>query len=119
MMSALFHFQHTLKTYFKVILILDKFFLKYEGGVKLTPLLEKTTLKKPRLIRVKERSGFPHPYIALNFHIFQPYCSHISALIFAGTYFGLIFRKIRKLIFEKKYTLFYKGRIYKKKPWNR
>ena len=39
----------------KVILILDKFFLKYVGGtgwgVKLTPL-EKTILKKASLIRV-------------------------------------------------------------------
>ena len=37
----------------KVILILDKFFLKYKGGVKLTPPPEKTTLKKSSLIRVK------------------------------------------------------------------
>ena len=42
---------------YKVILILDKFFLKYEGGVKLTPPSpEKTTLKKPSFIRVKEIS---------------------------------------------------------------
>ena len=36
-------------------MILDKFFLKYEGGrgVKLTPPPEKTTLKKPSVIRVK------------------------------------------------------------------
>ena len=33
-----------------VLSILDKFFLKYEGGVKLTQ--EKTTLKKASLIRV-------------------------------------------------------------------
>ena len=47
------------------MLILDMFFLKYEGGrweaggveeVKLTPptFPEKTTLKKPSLIRVKD-----------------------------------------------------------------
>ena len=38
-------------------MILDKFFLKYEGGkrrVKLTPLPGKTTLKKPSLIMVKD-----------------------------------------------------------------
>ena len=36
------------------MLILDKFFLKYEGGrgVKLTPAPGKTALKKPILIRV-------------------------------------------------------------------
>ena len=41
---------------YKVILILDKFFLKYERGVKLTSPLPpgKTTLKKPSLIRVKD-----------------------------------------------------------------
>ena len=33
-----------------VLSILDKFFLKYEGGVKLTQ--EKTTLKKASLVRV-------------------------------------------------------------------
>ena len=34
--------------------MLDKFFLKYERGVKLTPTPpEKTTFKKPSLIRVK------------------------------------------------------------------
>ena len=35
-------------------MILGKFFLKYEGGtgVELTPTPEKTTLKKPSLIRV-------------------------------------------------------------------
>ena len=35
------------------MLILDKFFLKYEGWVNLTPT-EKTTLKKPSPIRVKQ-----------------------------------------------------------------
>ena len=39
---------------YKVILTLDKFFLEYEGGFKLTPPPWKTTLKKPSLIRVKE-----------------------------------------------------------------
>ena len=59
-MSAFFHFQRTLNKLFnnlnklyKVTLILDKFFLKYEVGVRLTPPPEKTTLKKPRLISVK------------------------------------------------------------------
>ena len=47
----------------------------------------------------------PHPsfYIlnvrSLNFHMFHLCSSHISAWIFAGTYFGLIFRDIRKLVF--------------------
>ena len=36
-----------------IILILDKFFLKYKEGVKLTPSPRKTTLKKLSLIRVK------------------------------------------------------------------
>ena len=41
------------------MLILDKFFLKYERGVELTPLPspEKTTLKKPSLIRVKQTNA--------------------------------------------------------------
>ena len=39
---------------YKVILILDKFFLKYEEAVKLTPK-GITTLKKPSLIRVNKR----------------------------------------------------------------
>ena len=34
-------------------MILDKFFLKYKEGVKLTPSPRKTTLKKLSLIRVK------------------------------------------------------------------
>ena len=34
-------------------MILDKFFLKYERGVKLKHPQKKTTLKKPSLIRVK------------------------------------------------------------------
>ena len=39
---------------YKVILILDEFFLKYEDGVKLTPPPhKKTTRKKPSFIRVK------------------------------------------------------------------
>ena len=58
MTSAFFHFQRTLnrlfnKQLYKVILTLDKFFLKYERDVKLSPPPEKTTLKKPSLIRVK------------------------------------------------------------------
>ena len=57
-MSAFFHFQHTLNRLFMFILILNKFFLKYEEGVKLTtphsPAPEKTTLKKPNLIRIKK-----------------------------------------------------------------
>ena len=54
MMSAFFHFWHTLNRLFNNCIKLDKFFLKYEGRVKLTPppLPEKTTLKKPSLIRV-------------------------------------------------------------------
>ena len=50
--------------------------------------------------------SFPHPYFVLNFHIFMPCCSHISALIFAGTYFGLIFRNIRKLVFANNTRFF-------------
>ena len=41
---------------YKVILILDKFFLKYEGGDQIDPPphpSEKTTPKKPSLIMVK------------------------------------------------------------------
>ena len=63
MMSAIFYFQHILnrlfKQLYKVILILDKFFLKYEAGVKLpSPAIEKTTLKKSSLIRVKLQDLF-------------------------------------------------------------
>ena len=70
MMSAFFHFQHTLSRLFnncseliKVILILDKFYFKMERverGVKLTiplpppPPLGKATLKKLSIIRVKK-----------------------------------------------------------------
>ena len=58
-MSAFFHFQHTLNRLFNncvVILILEKFFLKCEGGIKLTPSPPpaKITLKMPSLIRVKQ-----------------------------------------------------------------
>ena len=55
MMSAFFHFQHTLNRLFKVILILDTSFLKYErGGGQVDPLPPgKTTLKKSSLIRVE------------------------------------------------------------------
>ena len=84
------------------------------GGQIDPPPVEKTTLKKPSVIRVKERTGFPYPYFVLNFHIFQPYCSHISVLIFAGTYFGLIFRNIRKLIFENN-TRFFKRDVFIRK----
>ena len=41
---------------YKVILILYKFFLKYEGGsIWPPPPTRKTTLKKPSLIRVKRK----------------------------------------------------------------
>ena len=50
--------------------------------------------------------GFPHPHFVLNFHIFVPCCSHISALNFAGAYFGLIFRNIRKLVFANNTRFF-------------
>ena len=80
--------------------------MKGGGQTDPPPLFEKVTIKKPSLIRVKEKPGFPHPYFVLNFYIFLPYCLHISALIFAGTYFGLIFRNIRKLIFEKNTRFF-------------
>ena len=62
MMSAFFHFQHTLNRFFNnYILVLDKFVLKYEiwsgaGGVELPtppPPPGKTTFKKVSLIRVK------------------------------------------------------------------
>ena len=55
MMSALFHFQQSLNKFFNN----QQFFLKYEGGSQIgqihppTPP-EKTTLKKPILIRVKQ-----------------------------------------------------------------
>ena len=39
---------------YKVILVLDKFLLKYEGGGSQIDPLEKTTLKEPSLITVKE-----------------------------------------------------------------
>ena len=57
MMSAFLHFQHTLNRLlykYKVILILDKLFLKYERRDQIDPPPEQTTLKKPSLIRVKQ-----------------------------------------------------------------
>ena len=58
---------------YKVLLKLDKFFLKNEGGVKLTPPLPgKTTFKKPSLIRVKKswQSYFNEIYSAIAGGIF-------------------------------------------------
>ena len=37
----------------KVLLMLDKFFLKYEGGIKLTPPQEKLPSKSPALLGLK------------------------------------------------------------------
>ena len=57
MSAALFHFQDTLNRLFnsfiyKVILILEKFFFKYEGEVKLTPLPPRKKLpsKSPAIL---------------------------------------------------------------------
>ena len=41
---------------YKVILKLDNFFLKYEGGGQLDPPPGKTTFKKPSFIKVKNNS---------------------------------------------------------------
>ena len=54
------------------MLILDKFFLKYEEGVKLTPP-EKTTLKKPSLIRVKEWNKAFTVKFAVDMLVFHDY----------------------------------------------
>ena len=53
MVSAFFHFQHTLNRLYKVILILDKFFLKYEGGIKLNSPKKKLHSKHPALLGLK------------------------------------------------------------------
>ena len=62
MMSAFFHFQHTLNRLFnnciKVLLKLDKFFFKCEGeggggGQTDTPPLEKLPSKTPALLGLK------------------------------------------------------------------
>ena len=45
----------------------------------------------------KETPGLAHPQFVIDFQIFRPYCSW--TLIFAGTYFGLIFRNIGYFIF--------------------
>ena len=53
MMSAFFHFQCILTRLFNnciVILILDKFFLKYEGGSQNDPPQEKLPSKSPALL---------------------------------------------------------------------
>ena len=57
MSAALFHFQDTLNRLFnsfiyKVIFILEKFFFKYEGEVKLTPLppQKKLPSKSPAIL---------------------------------------------------------------------
>ena len=52
MMTRFFYFQPTLHRFFKGCIKLYQFFLKYEGG-QIDPLPEKTTFKKPSLIRVK------------------------------------------------------------------
>ena len=70
------------------------------GGFKLT-LPEKTTLKKLLLGLKKGLAS----HIRILF-LFQPYCSDLSASNFAGTYFALIFRNIRKLIFENNTRFF-------------
>ena len=45
----------------------------------------------------KETPGLAHPQFVFHFQVFRPYCSR--TLIFAGTYFSLIFRNIGYLIF--------------------
>ena len=53
MISAFFHFQHTLnKLLSNCIKLLDRFFLKYKGGSNYPPFPEETTIEKPSLIRV-------------------------------------------------------------------
>ena len=58
MILAFFHFitdfKKILYQLHKAILVLDKFFLKYEWGGKLSASV-KTTLKKPSLIKVKSK----------------------------------------------------------------
>ena len=49
------YFKYVDQQLFKIILILDKLFLKYEVGGKIDPL-EKTTLKTPSLFRVTNTS---------------------------------------------------------------
>ena len=55
--------------------MLDKFFLKYEEGIKLTPPLPpgRTTFKKPSIIRVKLKDW--------SFQFEDPY-SHFFTVIF-------------------------------------
>ena len=54
MISAFLHFQQNSNRLFNnCTKILDKLFLKYEGGVGRGDPQVKTTLKKPSLIRVK------------------------------------------------------------------
>ena len=49
MMSAFFNFQPTLNKLFNNFI-----FLKYYGGIKLTPPPKKNTFKKPSLFRIKK-----------------------------------------------------------------
>ena len=56
MMSTFFHFQFILNRLFNnciVILILDKFFLKYEGGSQNDPPHEKLPSKSPALLGLR------------------------------------------------------------------
>ena len=72
---------------YKVILILDKFFVKYEAAIKLTPPPppEKTTLKKPSFIRVNVRvtctCGTKKPCLEMKFcptaSFFPPTCIYM------------------------------------------
>ena len=90
-------------------MILDKFFLKYEGGSNWPPYLKKLPSKSPALLVLKKGLA-----------------SHIRILCLIFTYFSLNFcgyllrsnfPEHKKINFREKCTLFYKGRIYKKKPW--
>ena len=65
------------------MLILDYFFLKYEVGVKLTPLPtptpEKTTLEKPSLIRVKYSHQYLFAVIFICYLLFVSLiCNHLQ-----------------------------------------
>ena len=62
----------------------------------------------------QETPGLAHPQFVIDFQIFRPYCSR--TLIFAGTYFGLIFRNSRYLIFANDKCFFISNVLVRSSP---
>ena len=82
---------------FKVILILDKFFLKYKGGSN-WPSPAKTTFEKPSLIRVNHKAWLK-PYIEMNTKLGQKLKNNFENDFFKlmnNAVFGKTIENVRK-----------------------